>query len=94
MKVTVDGSTYDYDANRLMVSEAMEIQEKTGLNLRRWNEGLQEMDARAVKGLIYLLKRRAGETVDWASLDFDIGTLDMSDDEPAAASPKEDTTAA
>jgi hypothetical protein len=82
VKVTIDGQVYDYQADRLMLTEAMEIQEKTGLNLRRWQQGLSEMDAYAVKALAYLLKKRAGETPDWDTLDFDLAGLDIDDEDP------------
>jgi hypothetical protein len=82
MKVTVDGQVYDYDPTRLMLTEAIEVQEKTGLNLKRWQAGLEQMDAFAVKALVYLLKKRAGETPDWATLDFDLAGLEIEDDSP------------
>lgn len=81
MKVTVDGTVYEYDPTRLMLTEAIEVQEKTGLNLKRWQLGLEEMDAFAIKALVYLLKKRAGESPDWQRLDFDIAGLDIEDDE-------------
>lgn len=90
MKVTVDGQVYDYDANRLMVREAMEIQERTGLNLSRWQAGLQESDPKAVLALVYLLKQRAGEKPEWDALDFDLATLEIADDEADEPGPKED----
>jgi hypothetical protein len=82
VKVTVDGQVYEYDPSRLMLTEAIEVQEKTGLNLKRWQAGLEEMDAFAVKALVYLLKKRAGETPDWATLDFDLASLDIDDEPP------------
>lgn len=89
-KVTVDGQVYEYDAGKLMISEAMEVWEKTRLTLRQWNGALEEMDPRAVKALIYLLKQRAGERPDWNTLEFDLGGLDISsDDDEGADVPKE-----
>lgn len=91
MKVSIDGQTYDYDAGRLLLSEAMLIQNKTGMRLQAWQAGLQEMDAYAVKALVFLLKLRAKENPDWDTLDFDLGALEFVEDEPAAdAGPKED----
>lgn len=90
MKIKVDGQDYEYDENRLMLTEAMEIQEKTGLNLKRWQAGLSEMDAYAVKALLYLLKKRAGESPDWQTLDCNIAAIDFGDDEePASPTPAE-----
>lgn len=95
MKVRVDGQDYDYDAGKLLLSEAMLIQNKTGLKLQAWQAGLQEMDAYAVKALVFLLKLRAKESPDWDSLDFDLGALEFVDDEPEVdAGPKEDAPVA
>lgn len=87
MKVVVDGQDYEYDSSRLMLSEAFEIQNRTGLNLTRWQTGLKEMDAFSIKALVYLLKKRAGESPDWDSLDFDIGGLEITDDEQVEERP-------
>lgn len=81
MKITVDGKTYDHDANRLPVSEAILLGQLTGMTFKAWQTGLAEMDPVALKGLVYLIKLRAGERPDWASLDFDIASLEVADDE-------------
>lgn len=95
MKVVVDGVTYEYDPNRLLLSEAMDTQIKTGLKLQAWQRGLEEMDAFAVKALVYLLKRRAKEDPDWDALDFDLASLEIHDDESGLeAAPKGDAPAA
>jgi hypothetical protein len=82
---------YEYDSTRLMLTEAIEIQEKTGLNLKRWQAALQELDAYAVKALVYLLKKRAGESPDWAAMEFDLAGLEIDDDDetpdPSEAEP-------
>lgn len=89
MKVTVDGQVYDYDANRLMVREAMELQQRTGMNLSRWQKGLQESDPTAILGLVYLIKQRADEKPDWDSLDFDLAAVEIEDDEADESGPKD-----
>lgn len=88
MKVTVDGQVYDYDANRLMVREAMELQQRTGMNLSRWQVGLQEGDPQAILGLVYLVKQRAGEKPVWDEVDFDLGAVEIEDDEADEPGPK------
>ena len=90
MKIKVDGTTYEYDAERLLFSEAAFVQKKTGLKLQEWQKGLAEMDAYAVAGLVYILKKRAGEQPDWDSLDFDIAGLEfVAEDGVEEPSPKE-----
>lgn len=89
MKVIVDGTKYDYDATRLLISEAMEVKQRTGMNMQAWQQGLADIDPYAVKALVFLLKKRAGERPDWDTLDFDLGGLEMVEDE-VPDGPKED----
>lgn len=77
MIIKVAGVAYDYDAGKLMISEAMEIKQRTGMNLQAWQQGLEDMDPFAVKALVYLLKQRAGEGPSWDTLDFDLGELEQ-----------------
>lgn len=88
-KVTVDGQVYEYDDGKLMMSEAFDLYEKTGQNLVQWNAGLQAMNPHSVKGLIYLLKKRAGENPDYATLDFDLGGLSIDGEGDEQDGPKE-----
>jgi hypothetical protein len=101
MKVTVDGQVYEFDQGTLLVSEAMDIQSKTvgtpghpnGLRLVAWQRGLNELDAFAVRALVYLLKKRAGENPDWDTIEFNLAALEFDDedeDEPEIEAPKED----
>lgn len=81
MKIIVHGQAYDYDAARLQVNEAILIHQLTGLNLQKWQAGLGDMDPYAVKALVWLIKRRAGEQVEWEALDFDLGSVELADAE-------------
>lgn len=91
MKVVVDGKTYEFEQEKLLYSEIAFIQKRTGLKLQDWQQGLAEMDAFALGGLVYILRKRAGEQPDWDTLDFDVASLEIvgeeTDGEPA---PKED----
>lgn len=94
MKVSIDGQVYEYDSTRLLYSEARFVQEKTGLRVQQWQEGLGEMDALAVGALVYILKQRAGENPDWDALDFNMASLEFVSEDMADAGPKEDAPAA
>lgn len=73
MRFTVNGKLYTYDAARLSVGEAIYIYDKTRLSVRSLMTALaEEMDARAIKAIVYLAMRRAGEKVDFDTLDFDV----------------------
>ena len=77
----------------MLQSEAAFVQKKTGLRLFAWQAGLNTFDAEAIKGLVYLCKRRAGEQVDWDSLDFNLAGVEFIPDPDEVAeepAPKED----
>lgn len=80
MKITVEGTAYDYDPSRLGMREGMELERVTGMSFDEIQRGLGTMRPAAVGALIYLLKRRAGEEVDWSTLDFDILSIQVEDD--------------
>lgn len=75
MKLALDGDEYSspiLDLYRLTISEARTIKRHTGLTLADWRLGLLTWgreDPDVLVGLVYLLKTRAGETVDWYELD-------------------------
>ena len=95
MKVIIDGKTYEFEQEKLLYSEIAFIQKKTGLKLQQWQDGLGEMDAFALGGLVYILRKRAGEQPDWDTLDFDVASLEIvgEDDEVQEPAPKEDAPA-
>lgn len=81
MKINVGDSAYDWDMDKMMVSEAIALHEKTRMTIRPWRQALAEGDPLATKGLVFLLKLRAGEQPDWQTLDFDLATVTVDDDE-------------
>lgn len=93
MKVIVDGTTYTWDPTRMLYSEAAFLQKTVGMKLTEWQKALQDQDVFAAAGLVYLMKKRAGETPDWDTLDFDVNTIRYipeSTDEVEEPAPKED----
>jgi len=82
-KVTVDGEVFDYDATRLLNTEAIALQKVTGMNTQAWMKALTEGDAYALTGLVWLLYRRNGRDVSFDDVEFDIGSLELADDAPA-----------
>lgn len=83
MKITVDGTVYEWDPSRMLYREASFLQRKLGMKLQEWNKALQNEDIDAVAGLVFLLRQRAGEEPNWDNLDFDINSLayEAGDDE-------------
>lgn len=89
MRITVEGKTYQHDENRLNVSEAILLEQLTGMTFMQWQEGLGAMSPLAMKGLVYLIKVRAGEQPDWLSLDFNMAAIDVQEDEAVEVPPTE-----
>lgn len=83
-KVTIDGQVFDYDPTRMLNTEAIALQKVTGMRMQEWGQSLEQGDAYALTGLVWLLWRRAGREVAFDEVEFDIGSLDLQDDEPAA----------
>lgn len=74
-KITVEGSVYEFDGDRMLLAEAREIKVFTKMTVPVWSRGIDEMDPDAIQSLIYLAKKRAGETLRYSDLD----TLDLAD---------------
>lgn len=87
---TVDGDDYEYDQNKLDLTEAIIIKKELGLTIADYLEGNRRLDPEALKAMVWLAKRRAGEAVKLRDLTFDcmalIGSL-KNDPMPGAAEP-------
>lgn len=68
----LDGADYQFDPNTLDLDEAKTIKKVSGLTVRRFQEGMQDLDADALQAMVWLTKTRAGEAVRFADIKFDI----------------------
>jgi len=86
LHVTVNGETFKYEADKLLNTEAIALQKVTGMRMPEWTKNLQDGDAYALTGLIWLLWRRNGRDTPFDEVEFDLGSLDIrdDDDEPEA----------
>ncbi|MFF9310079.1 hypothetical protein ACF1BS_04125 [Streptomyces sp. NPDC014748] len=88
IKLKVEGTVYEWDTERLLVAEARELKLHTGFTPPRWLAAVDESDPDALAGLIYLAKKRAGETLRFSDLDgldyadFDLEAVDPDAEEP------------
>ena len=82
MTVTVDGVKYDHDSEKVLNSELILVGDQTGMSPAVWQRKLNEDDGLAMKALVFMLKKRAGEDVDWNTLDFAQGGMEFDLDEP------------
>ncbi|MEU8717479.1 hypothetical protein [Streptomyces sp. NPDC048663] len=74
-KLTVEGTVYEFDPSRMLLAEAREIKTYTKMTIPAWSMGIDEMDPDSMQSLIYLAKKRAGESLRYSDLD----TLDFAD---------------
>lgn len=84
LKLTVEGVEYQFDGDHLLLAEAREIKTYTGMSVPKWSAGIDEGDPDAIQSLIYLAKKRAGETLRYSDLDsLDYADIDLApmDDE-------------
>lgn len=102
LKLTVEGVVYEFDGDHLLLAEAREIKNHTGMSVPKWSAGIDEGDVDAIQALIYLAKKRAGETLRWSDLetldyaDIDLEPMDeeeeVAEGEPEAAQQPVDPT--
>lgn len=87
-KFNVNGAIYEFDYENISVRDAMLLKTATGLNLRPFSVGLNELDPECLQALGWMLQTRAGvkgpdgqpiqlKDVDFATNDFFV------EDEPA-----------
>ncbi|MGW4876539.1 hypothetical protein ACWEPI_08285 [Streptomyces sp. NPDC004262] len=99
-KLTVEGTVYEFDGDHLLLAEAREIKTFAKMTVPAWSRGIDEMDPDAIQSLIYLAKKRAGESLRYSDLDtLDFADIDLEpmddedeDGEPEAAGQAVDPT--
>ncbi len=69
IKFRIKTDSYEFDDEAMTIDEARLIKKHTGMGLKSWAMGLQDMDPDALVAMVYLSKVRAGEAVRWQDLD-------------------------
>ncbi|HWU24077.1 MAG TPA: hypothetical protein VN088_21255 [Nocardioides sp.] len=88
IKLTVEGTEYEWDSDRLLVAEARELKTYTGFTPPRWLAALDEQDPDALAALIYMAKKRAGESLRFSDLDtLDYANFELEVVDPDAGAP-------
>ena len=75
-KLALHDESWMLDLGTMKISEAEQCESLTGWDVETWRDSLVDNRARAVKFAVYLARTRAGETVSWKELDFDLAALD------------------
>jgi len=62
IRFTLDGEKYEFDDDRLDVSEVRDLRKVTGFGFVEFWQNFAEVDPDCVAGLVWLTRRRNGET--------------------------------
>lgn len=87
MTFDIDGKPYEFDQNKLALAESIMVHEESGLTIADFNTGLQNMHPLALKSMVWLAKRRAGEAVRYKDIEFDVIAFanSITNEDPAGA---------
>lgn len=72
---TIDGTEYEFDDDALSVDEALDVQKFTGLGIPQFLNGVNALDPGALKVMVWLTRCRAGDTIKYADVTFDVFKL-------------------
>lgn len=75
LKMGEDHEGWVLDLGTMLISEAESCESMTGWDAESWRDALAQGRARAVKFAVWLARTRAGDSVAWADLDFDLAAL-------------------
>lgn len=98
-KFNINGSTYEYDMEHVTVRDAMMLKTATGLNLKPFSVGLNELDPGCTAALAWLMQTKAGvkgpdgQPLQLKDVDFDMIEFWAGDEpeEPVDPTPGEDS---
>ena len=77
LRFTQDGNKYAFDPDTITTLEAIELKKMTGYTVPAWSEAMGEMDAEAFRALVWLARKRAGDTPPGRYSDFDFPLVEV-----------------
>jgi hypothetical protein len=85
-KITLNGETFSFDFGKAPMSEALALEQELGMKYAQYEQDLEAGSLQAMCGLVWLIWRRNGRTVELADIlagkiDFDMLELADSLDE-------------
>lgn len=72
MRFELNGRRYSFDQDVLSVDEAIDVKRHAGLTIASFLTGMRIGDPDAVKSLVWLARRRAGEDIAYDGITFDV----------------------
>jgi hypothetical protein len=73
--ITLASESWPFDDEELTLKDAFKIKAASGLSLKGFLTGVQEMEPLALQSLIYFLRTRAGASMRLEDIDFRIADL-------------------
>ena len=79
LNIQIEDRDWPLDLGSMLLSEAEECETLTGWTTPQWVDALLDSRARAIKFAYYLARRRAGEPLDYASIDLNLNDITWGD---------------
>lgn len=80
-RVKLGEQAWELDDSKLTLADAFLIKSGTGLALKPFFEGVQDLDPHCLQGLVWFLRQKAGERVAVTDIDFVVTDLELSQDD-------------
>lgn len=81
----VEPVTWDFQPDKLLMSEAAAIEKVTGLGFTDWLGSLGTLSGDSMRALVWVLSKRTDPTLRFSAVDFPVGALAMEADEDELA---------
>jgi hypothetical protein len=78
-EIEIDGKTFSYDDDSLMSTEMEVIQHHTGMTYTDWLNGLARQDIKALNGLVWVVRSRAGEPEGFGEYAYNLRSIVVRD---------------
>jgi hypothetical protein len=88
MKISVDGNTYDFDAESMRNDEAMLIEKQCGVTFKQWGELLEQGSVLAMTALVWIIQRRENPALLFEEVRFEFSSLEV-EEAPVVVPPPE-----
>ena len=87
MNITIAGVKYEFDSEKLMLSEARSIEKVCGCTFQEWSERLQSGSMEALAALVWIVQKRENPELRFSEVDFPIGSVEIDEDEVDEVNP-------
>jgi hypothetical protein len=82
MRISVEGTTYDFDENSADNVELMAIERVTGMTTSEWAEAVGRGSMLGITALVWIMRRREESGLEFGDVHFHPASLKIENDEP------------